>query len=490
MDKTVHLEIVPRESLIKSLADFMLSLARESKVPDENRKRLKTAFDAAMLMVVQNNTRDPHGGKIALDMSVSGGRFTVKIINRGIPILPGTGTGGDSKSELHTLLEYGGKAAIENFGREGQVLTLEAASGGDGAKETAKARRSADRAPVSVREGDIVIRSLEPGEEPALSRLFYSVYGYTYIKDMVYYPEKIAKMINAGKLISTVAALPDGRLAGHVGLVKCGDSPPVYEAALGLVDPAFKSKGLFRDLFHKSMEILSGTSMHYCFFKFVTNHPYSQQLISRYGTRDMALFIGCQSDVTQASLEKLGLGPDPRDMDRYTILFSIIPGVDHPFGTEISLSPNLGEKLEFLLKPLGLTWIPSSRFQFLPEEGRYDVSRDPAQNAVKFDLFKPGRKAVESIVREWRGFLRDGYEYVAVDVPVSELGRPDLYNMLTRSGFFIAGFIPHHATGKLAFRFQSIGPARVAFREIKVVSDTGKKLLEIIEKDHKGCRLV
>ena len=72
---------------------------------------------------------------------------------------------------------------------------------------------------------------MAPGEEDSLSRLFYLVYGYDYINEFVYYPEKIKAMIEAGDLLSIVAARPNGRLVGHVGLVRRHREPAVRRAA-------------------------------------------------------------------------------------------------------------------------------------------------------------------------------------------------------------------------------------------------------------------
>ena len=95
---------------------------------------------------------------------------------------------------------------------------------------------------------------MAPGEEDALSRLFYMVYGYDYINEFVYYPEKIKAMIDSGELHSIVAVRPNGRLVGHVGLTRRKREPPVYEAGMGAVDPMLKSRGLFGRLFSKTME--------------------------------------------------------------------------------------------------------------------------------------------------------------------------------------------------------------------------------------------
>ncbi|MEK7722432.1 MAG: hypothetical protein AAB359_08585, partial [Elusimicrobiota bacterium] len=341
------------------------------------------------------------------------------------------------------------------------------------------------REEICVKDENIEIRALKAGsEEHKLSRLFHSVYGYNYINEFVYYPGRLGEMIKQGRLISVVAALPNGRLVGHVGLVKWSESPPVYEAALGLVDPLVKSKGLFGKIFRKTMEHAKKMPMQYCFFDFVTNHDFSQKLISKYGIRDMALFVGCQTRATQARLEKLGIGRDPADMDRYTILFSIIPGVERPFGRNIKLPLNLGESLEFLLKPLNLAWLPEPRFSTLPSGGGYESKCQPLQDAVYYDLASPGSTALEEILTGWRELLRNGYQYAAVDIPLGNPGLGNAHNLLAANGFFIAGLVPYRYSDKLAFRFQAVAPSRIALDKIKVASENSRRLLEIIKADY------
>ena len=106
-------------------------------------------------------------------------------------------------------------------------------------------------------------------------------------------------------------------------------------------------------------------------------------------------------------------------MDRYSLLYSVIPRVKHPFGREVELPNNLGDLLGFLLKPLNIIWTPTPRFQTLPAQGEFQTHLQPAQNAVVFDLLKTGRDAVDRLLRDWHQLLRNGYKYGAVDVAVS-----------------------------------------------------------------------
>ena len=317
--------------------------------------------------------------------------------------------------------------------------------------------------------------------EARIAELFFYVYGYDYIHEFVYYPEKLEHLIETQELVSVGAVLPDGRLVGHVGLRRWNADPLVYEPCLGVVDPVLKSRGVFSRVFNETMKVADQISMSYLFFDFVTNHEFSQKFVSRYNPIDLALLVGCQSKATQAKLERLGMGADPKDTDRYSLLYSVLPRAEFPFGRDVELPMNLGEEIGFLLEPLGISWYPASRFSVLPDGGEYKSSLQPAQNAVLFDLVCPGRRAVEKILAEWQQYLRNGYEYVAVDVLVGSPGVGNLYDLLQEAGFFVAGFLPYHHGNRLAIRFQAMGPSKVAFDEIKVHSPIANRLLDLIQ---------
>ncbi|MDD5656673.1 MAG: hypothetical protein PHF00_05395, partial [Elusimicrobia bacterium] len=110
--------------------------------------------------------------------------------------------------------------------------------------------------------------------------------------------------------------------------------------------------------------------------------------------------------------------------------------------------------------------------------------------AVLFDLHEPGLEAAQDIVEEWREFLRDGFEYAAVEVPADGPWLGPLYDLLSTNGFFAAGFVPYRCSGRLGFRFQALGPTQVAFDKIQIATEHGKKLLRAVRKDcEDNCRL-
>ena len=492
--ETARIEIPPKAEYSGPVVDFVLSYAARISGGSNKAERLRAALVPALGMVVDVNAAGASEEKVALEVGESGGKLQVAIINRGSPILlrgGREGIHGAYFAKFQEASKHADSLSLENSGRKGQVLVLTMRLD-MGSRQAALA----DAAPAkgrrtSIPEGEtMTLRMLEQGEEGSLCRLFHLVYGYDYINEIVYYPEKLKALLDSGELLSIVAARPNGRLVGHVGLLRRQQDPPVYEACMGAVDPAIKSRGLFGKLFTKTMEAVRKTPMSYCLCDLVTNHDFSQRHVAKFGGFELALFAGSQTRETQARLQRLGLGPDPEDMDRYSILVSVIPQVPRPFGEKVALPENIGERFGFLLKPLDLAWSPTPRFQTLPAGGTFKTVFERSQSAVLFDMEQPGRQAADDVIDSWSSLLREGFEYAGVDVPLDARGLGTLYDLLSGAGFFAAGFVPYRGSTRLGFRFQALGPTKVAFDKIRAATERGKKLLAAVRGDYEATRLL
>ncbi len=485
MMASTKLEIEPNANLIEPTLSFIDKFAEKAGITDPKRAELCSASALAIKMVLRNHAQHGSEKPIGIEVKEREGNLSVEVLNRSLPLFPSSLDATAEGRQFHEVSRLLDRFSIENLGRQGQTFVLGLRLGDEAY------RRSMGDVKESVvsasTQADLVFRELQPGEESKLSQLFFSVYGYRYISEFVYYPEKIKQLLQERKLFSMVAQ-SDGRLVGHVGLMKWGDRPPVYEPCLGVVDSNVKSRGVFGRLFEQIMRIVGELPMQYCFFDFVTNHDLSQRLVHKYDVKDLAIFVGCQSNETQARLEKLGLGEDPVDMYRYTLLYSILPRVSRPFGEELLLPNNLAEPLDFVLKSLGLTWSPTPRFEKVPSEGAFETHFQTAQKAVLFDLHSPGRAATDRILAQWQECLRNGYQYAAVEVPLSASGVGHVFDMLAAHGFFIAGFVPYHRSDQLGFRFQAIGPTKVAWDKMKIFSEQGKRLLSLVQTHYERTR--
>ncbi len=472
-----HLQIPQDLRFVKPSKAFVRSYGDALRLPSEKVRRLEQFTETILNLIITNSRSTSREVPIELELRTDGASLSLKFLNRGLPIFERDLRSTDVAIDSEDTFEF------VNLGPQGQafvsVLPIDPTEHPD------------LEAPLpETNPEEIEVRLMGVLEVDELAKLFFRVYGYRYINDWVYFPEKIRRKLEAQDMISLVASSPAGRHVGHVALVRFNTSPVVYDLGLGVVDPGLKSKGLFKRLLSESMDLISRTPMDYCIFDMVTNHLISQREVFNYPACVMCLNVGVQGSTTQASLKKLGIGTDAEDMDRYSILMAVRLGVPHPFGETVTLPPNLGEALDFLLTPLGVRWVPSSRFSSIPRTGSYQTKLDSIQKSVFFDLEAPGLDAVTSLIDDWKYYIRLGNLYGAVDVPLDQPGLGSAYERLCRAGFFLAGLIPYRHTGRLALRLQCLGPTRVSWENIKIHGAQANQLLQLVRSDHERNSLI
>jgi hypothetical protein len=457
---------VDGHDLARKSIGSLLSKLPLAPLQDTKLQKVDLAIDAVFSQIPKDSTGTP----AIISLLDTESAVLVEILNRSLPLQP------------HLLREHEvfEDVIFENRGRHGQSLTitLEKSTAG-------KLNLPATPAEAIVLDpAEVQFRPVELEEFEKVGELFWRVYDYNYVNDLVYYPEKLHALSKSGQLVS-MGAWFRGRLIGHLGLVRWKEREPVWEAALGVTDPSFKSGGLFRTLFASIMNRAHNIPMSYTFFDCVCNHDLSQRLIVREGGIDSALLVGCQTADRQASLKKLGLGEDPSQMYRYSLLFMILKQSPAPFGNCVQLPFNIGEKIGFVLDELGLAWKPSPRISpHASHQGRYLTSQYPDQRAIYFDFEEPGFGVVNQMLMEWKDFLRDGAEYASVDLPLESPALAIVHNILCENGFFVAGFIPYRGSTRLGLRLQSLAPTRVDFEHIKVFSPLAKRIRDAVRLDY------
>lgn len=98
---------------------------------------------------------------------------------------------------------------------------------------------------VALSDGAVEIRRLRPEDAAALTRCVYRCYGWTYPYAEMYYPERLAAAIEAGKRFGSVAVTPDGEVVTHIGAVVIADGLVI--AGGGVTDPRYRRRGLLRE---------------------------------------------------------------------------------------------------------------------------------------------------------------------------------------------------------------------------------------------------
>jgi len=136
------------------------------------------------------------------------------------------------------------------------------------------------------------IRRMRADEAIDVARCMYRGYGYSYMSDHVYYPERLVQMNRDDSLYTAVAVAEDGNIAGTCALIFTKEEANVAEIGQAVVKPEYRGNKALELLTDHLVAEARQRGLHGVFAQAVTNHPYSQKSMHRLGYRDSALLLG------------------------------------------------------------------------------------------------------------------------------------------------------------------------------------------------------
>lgn len=133
------------------------------------------------------------------------------------------------------------------------------------------------------------IRPLAESEAIQLARLVYRSYGYSYVYEDMYYPERIVSKHQAGLLHSWVAVAQSGELIGHIALMKPTPDDQAVEWGIAVVDPRWRGGGVMQALLKTLLDALAQRTESVAYAHAVTSHSYTQKTCIKFGFQPTAL---------------------------------------------------------------------------------------------------------------------------------------------------------------------------------------------------------
>ncbi len=146
----------------------------------------------------------------------------------------------------------------------------------------------------------IKVRPFEPRDEEAIARLIYQNYGYSYIKEIFYYPRKIRAYQGGGEKFFSVVAIDEIRdeIVGHFALIKMPDAN-IAEIGVVVVNPLYKGMGIMNRMFDALVTEAKARKFDTIFGEAIMYHIYSQKSNASHGFKESALLLGrAPEDVT------------------------------------------------------------------------------------------------------------------------------------------------------------------------------------------------
>ena len=406
---------------------------------------LELATEEIFLNICSHAYPDGTPGDVFLDCEIQALAFRLVFRDEGLPfdpnLLKGSGpTGAADASDdaspgslgLKLIRHAVDEAQWVNCGRQGKELRL------------LKWPPQAMQQLPSGQEGEALraeptqydIRLMEPDEALQVARIFWLAYGYSYKNENFYRPEGLLHYVGSGKLISFVAVAANGEVAGHAGLLRA-DTKNVAEAALLVVSPAHRGRGLMKAFQTATTEKALSLGLLGLTLNPVTSHPASQRQSIQSGGRPCGLDLAACPPRRFKAMKLEQARPHRESyLHCFRYLSAPPPALAHAPARHKDLIRRIYECLE---RPLTL--------------GQPGKAEQPGEYQVSFDreLSKGHIRVARSDTRQWPEISRAVEDLaqiaqaavVDLDLPLAQPATALVWEQAENEGFIFTGVWPH-----------------------------------------------
>lgn len=462
--------------LIDSAADT-LGLGAPARI------RLQAFFLEVIGAVVRDAFTE--GDEIDLDVEVyrEAGTMRIELKDRGAPLDFGAGGYPPRVADL-IRLGFADRLTFSSQGRAGNrtVITKELpfASVDEAFIEETKA--SPPPAPQLGDDGLAVldIRAMTADDVVEVARLFYRCYGYSVAyAPVVYQPEKLRELIEAGQHIGTVAVAPDGTVIGHVATEVSGPDAIVGEVGLLAVDPQYRGHKVTMRMGLSHITRLYEGGFVGQYSHAVTVHTRSQKSALQAGGKECGLLVAAQS----GDLEFRGF--DTAEGQRKAVVVFYASFGNTPERV-VYAPPTYAEFVQRLYAHASLPRKVVAHFERRPDvpdqTSQFSVALRHETGIARLVVRRFGRDFLESLQNQVQQFRINRFETIWLGFPMSDPLTAHFAAGLHELGLSFASVMPEYDDGDVMW-LQHLNNVEVVPEDIRVVSDFGEELRSFVLAD-------
>jgi len=307
-----------------------------------------------------------------------------------------------------------------------------------------------------------------------ISRLFYKSYGYSYVNDVVYYPDRLASEIKENRLISKVAISEQDKVIGHIALMQPFEDAKISEFGMAISDPLSRGKGIMSDLMDNIMHEAKVSSFDGIFSHSVTNHEFTQKICKKYGFSDVALLVGYAG----SELSFKNINNDLKQ--RESTIISYIP-LKKTTQVELFMPKKHEQMIKKLYHGIKIEAIQKSTNNKVQESTTTQIVDTiiSALNIAEVILQSIASDAFESLKYITKKFSIAKIDIIYLYINLEDKNSVNLIEEIEELGYFFAGIFPHyHHQHTLVFQF--INNIKFDYSLIKSYTPLAKELKDYI----------
>ena len=319
-NEKARLILPARTEYLPAIQAFVRELAKTANLPSKDIDFFQLAVEEATANVIEHAFLPSEDATFEIVCEHTPVAFMVRVRDKGLPFDPRQVKGAKQGADQDDIAGPGlglklmkglvDNMVLNNLGREGKeiVLTKFIQQKHIGEffplerleryKEPPSEKEKKEKVPFQV-------QLLQPEQAIEVAQCAYRTYGYSYVMENVYYPDRLVEMTRTGDLQAAVAVSEtDREVMAHSALEFQGRKHGIPEIGMGFTKPDYRGMGCQNALVTYLVECARKNQIKGIYSKAVTTHTFSQRILKKFDFIPCGLLVGHSPPKQFKSMEK------------------------------------------------------------------------------------------------------------------------------------------------------------------------------------------
>lgn len=316
------------------------------------------------------------------------------------------------------------------------------------------------------------VRRMVPEEAVEVSRGAYCSYGYTYVLDHIYFPDRVREMNERNELISYVAVTDTNIVIGHTALEVEERDPLVPQLGVAFTMPKYRGQGCLNQLTPALIEDGRQRNFTAIYARGITTHPYSQKSILKFGFSEVAILLSCGVE-----REYKGIIEGKSQRESVAVLYRYL---QFPEKLELFVPERHVDIVRFIYEKLGVQPVfkPAGTL-VLTGESIISMQPELVNKVAKLTINRYGEDSVTQIKNNLHQLCLERFETIYLYLPLKEAATAALTPDFEKLGFYFSGVMPG-SEGRDCLILQYQNNYVVDFSKVMLAQETGQAILDYI----------
>jgi len=383
---------------------------------------------------------------------------------------------------IFLMQQFVDEVSFVNLGKEGKETHLfkyfnnQSVEKLMSSEELEQAKEAFSEEPLPRNSVEFIVRDILQKEAIEISKCAYSSYGYSYINEDIYFPDRIWNQNQTGELISVVSVTKEGKIMGHIALEVEERDPLFPQLGMAFVMPRFQGQGCMNKMVPILMEKGIEHDFTGVYARGITAHPFSQKSLLNFNFKDTALLLS-----SGPGREYKGIIEGKTKRESVMLLSVFLKEISHNNlyapekhkGMIEKIYENLGIKITF--KELLMQTIKRDKQSIIT------IKTENVNQVAHIIVNEFGDNIITEVTRNLRSLCLDRFETIYLHLKMNDPSIIECCSEFEKMLFFFAGIMPA-SIGKDELILQYLNNYRIDYENVKVASPMAQEIKEYIYK--------